>query len=241
MTQTAQIIQHPASKAPVFNKPFAWSYSRLKNYETCARRFLNIDLLKAFQEEPSEALTYGNDLHKALAERLQKKTPLPLGMTHLEEWAARVEAAAVGGALYVEQALAIRRDFGPCGYFDRPVWYRAKVDVMVVKGPVAVALDWKTGRILDDSVQLALTAACIFAHQPQVQAVRTEFVWLKEGETTRADFRRADMATFWNSILPRVKPMEAAHETGNESAYPPKRSGLCRLYCPVATCEHKGA
>lgn len=241
MTATLHALPAARLDSKVFGKPFAWSYSKLKNFETCGKRHLQIDLLRAWKEEDSESLTYGNQLHDAIAKRLKDRTPLPLGMGHLEEWARKIEAAAGSDPIHTELKLAIRRDFGACGYFDRPAWYRGIADALVVKGPVAIAFDWKTGRIVEDSVQLGLMAACIFAHQPQVQAVRTEFVWLKEDTTTRRDFRRSEMVTFWNELLPRVSALEAAFVAATEAAYPARRSGLCRLYCPVKACEHNGA
>ena len=43
-------------------------------------------------------------------------------------------------------------------------WYRGIADVLKIAGSVALAVDWKTGKVIDDAPQLALLAACIFAH-----------------------------------------------------------------------------
>ena len=98
-------------------------------------------------------------------------------------------------------------------------------------------LDWKTGKIIEDGSQLALMAQCVFAHHPDVQKIRTEFVWLKEDATTRADFTREDMPKIWNGLLPRVQQLEAAAIAVN---YPPKPGPLCRRWCPVTQCPHNG-
>jgi hypothetical protein len=125
-----------------------------------------------------------------------------------------------------EQQLAITKDFGPTEWFGRDAWYRGVADVIKIAGPVAAVLDWKTGKILEDGVQLALMAACVFAHHPQIQKIRTEFVWLKEGDAvTRADFSRDDMPKVWAGVLPRVQALEEAHKTAN---FPPKPGYLCR-------------
>jgi len=216
-------------------KPFAWSYSKLKNFEACPKKHYHVDILKDCREDESEQLTYGNELHKAIAERIDKKKPLPLPYTFMEDWAKKVENGP--GILLVEQKLAITKDFKKTGYFDRDVWFRGVADVLRVAGKVALVLDWKTGKIVEDSVQLALTAQCIFSHYPEVMKVRSEFIWLKEEATTRGDFSRDDMTGLWAGLYPRVESMVVA---ANTTTYPAKPGGLCRRYCPVTKCPHHG-
>lgn len=217
-------------------KPFSWSYSKLKNFETCPKRYYNVDVAKVVKEEESEQLQYGNTLHKVLAEAISGKAPLPTHFAHLQKWVDRL--ADGNGQVLVEQQLAITADFGKSDWFGRDAWYRGIADVIKTVGPVALVIDWKTGKILEDGVQLALMAACVFAHHPQVQKIRTEFVWLKEGDaTTRADFARDEMAKIWAGVLPRVKTLENAHKAAE---FPPKPGNLCRRWCPVDSCPHHG-
>lgn len=219
-------------------KPFAWSYSKLKNFETCPKRYWHIDDQRQYQEE-SEQLAWGNRVHKCAAERLKDGTPLPPDVAMLEPWCQRIIGDG-RGVILVEQKLAIAADFGACGWFDkgaRPAWFRGVADAIKIAGPVALAIDWKTGKIVEDSVQLALMAQCIFAHHPEIQKIRTEFIWLKEDATTRADFAREDMAELWRGLLPRVSALKQAHEI---VSFPPTPGKLCRKYCPVDVCPHYG-
>lgn len=222
-------------------KPFAWSYSKLKNYESCPKRYFHVDVEKSVREEESEQLQYGNAVHKALANALAGKEQLPNAFSHLQKWVDRLHGG-YKGTIVVEQQLAIRSDFGPTTWFGHDVWYRGIADVIKAIGEdpnnqVAIVIDWKTGKILEDGVQLALMAACVFAHHPGVQKIRTEFVWLKEDATTRADFTRADLAQVWAGVLPRVQLLEGATKAMN---FPPKPGHLCRRYCPVSACPHHG-
>ena len=57
---------------------------------------------------------------------------------------------------------------------------------------MGLVVDWKTGKILEDGVQLALAAACVFTHYPEVEHIRSEFIWLKDNATTPAYFKRRD-------------------------------------------------
>jgi hypothetical protein len=197
-----------------------------------------VDILKNFKEDESEALTWGNEVHKAAENYLSKGTKLPVGMPVLQSWLDKI-----GGVDYeekfVEQKLAITKDFEPCGYFDYNTWFRGKADFLGITGPVALAVDWKTGKLIEDAQQLALLAACCFANFPKIHKIRTEFIWLKEGPgvSSREDFAREDMVGMWRNLWPRIEQLVRAHDTG---LYPPKPGALCRRWCPVASCEHHG-
>lgn len=217
-------------------KPFAWSYSRLKNFESCPKRHYHIDILKDHKEEESESLLWGNALHSAAAKHLSKGEPLPPGMDMLKPWCEKIVGDG-SAKILVEQRLAITKDHSPCEWFAKNAWFRSVADVIKIAGPVALTIDWKTGKILEDSVQLSLMAACIFAHHPEVQRIRTEFVWLAHDASSRADFSRDGMAATWRNVWPRIEALEHAHNT---TTYPAKPGGLCRSWCVVSSCPHHG-
>lgn len=218
-------------------KKWAWSYSKLKNYATCPKRYYLIDVEKKYQEPEGEALKWGNRVHKAFQLRIEKGTPFPSDMP------AEFEAAAQRllkspGIIKVEQQLAIREDLTPCEWFAKDAWYRGIADFLSIHGPVALAIDYKTGKIVEDSEQLALMAECIFSHYPEVLAVRTEFWWLAEEAATMEVFYRKDRKKVWEKVLPRVVALKKAHDDVN---FPPKQSGLCRKHCVVTECPFNGA
>ena len=219
------------------NKPkaFAWSYSKLKNYETCPKRHWHVDVQRDVKEPEGEALLWGNIVHKALAERVENDVALPKTMTQFEKWAKRIVTSE--GTILVEQKLAIKKDLSACSWFSDDAWYRGIGDVIKIVGKVGLVIDYKTGKILEDGSQLALMAACVFAHHPEVQRVRSEFIWLKEDASSRADFSRDEMTKVWRNIWPRVELLEEASVSLN---YPAKPGGLCKRYCPVSQCPHHG-
>jgi hypothetical protein len=225
-------------------KPFAWSYSRLKNFETCPKRYYHIDVKKDVKEEEGEALLWGNMVHKALAAYIAKNVPLPKGMESFQKWCDRITSGG-NSQILVEQQLCINADFGPTAWFPSDAkragtgdpWYRGIGDVIKIAGPVALIVDWKTGKILEDSQQLALMAACVFAHYPEVVKVRSEFIWLKDDANTRGDFHRNEMAQMWRNLWPRIEALKHAHDT---LTFPPKEGGLCRRFCPVTSCALNG-
>jgi hypothetical protein len=216
-------------------KPFAWSYSKLKNFDVCPRRYHEVDVRKRVKEASSESLHWGDEMHKAMAKRLSDKVPLSLSFKNFEPLAERLEA--VHGELLTEQQLAITADFTACTWFSRDAWFRSIADVLIINKPVALAIDYKTGKIIEDIQQLALLSACVFAHFSDVLAVRTEFWWVREDAITRQDFKRKDMPDMWRQIWPRYEQLKHAHDTNN---FPPKPGGLCKKYCPVSDCEYHG-
>ncbi len=221
-------------------KPFAWSFSKLKNYETCPKRHYHVDVARDVSEPESEELKFGNMLHDYLAKRLgPSKLPLPEPLKMYEKYAAKVDMPInyPQGKLLVEQKLAITKDYEPCDWRSNTAWYRGIADVLKVIGPVALLVDWKTGKVSEESQQLVLAAACVFAHYPQVKKVRAEFVWLKFDATTREDIAREDMPMMWANLMPRIAELQAAHE---KVIYPPKPGHLCRKWCPVKACPHHG-
>ncbi len=213
----------------------------MKNFEVCRKRHYHIDLLPKghpdkVQEPEGEQLVWGNFVHKGLAERCgPNRTPLPKELEAYEPWAVKV--LGTGGDVYVEESFALNKNFTPVGNFDADAWLRVKCDFLRIVGDVALTVDWKTGKILEDSVQLALTAACIFAKFPQIKAVRASYVWLKEDCESSENFYRVDMPGMWRSIWHRIEAMEQAHTHTN---YPPTPSGMCLRWCAVKSCPHNG-
>lgn len=213
----------------------AWSYSQLKNAETCLKRWFHYNVEKDVSEPETEQLRAGNALHSHFEQRLAHGTTLPLGYGMFEGILAKIVAAP--GQLYTEQKLAITGAFQPSTYFARNVWFRTVVDCAVVKGDQAAVFDWKTGKPNEDHTQLQLMAATMFIHTPALQRVRAALMFVNAGESSSAYFLREDMPELWAEILPRVRVMQKARAT---QEYPPKPSGLCKKYCAVSSCQYYG-
>lgn len=232
-------MQKPGPK-----RPWTTSYSKLKNFETCPRRYYEIDISKHFKEADSEHLEWGGFVHTSFEHRLARGTPLPAQLARYEDEAVSLENTArrAGGDLRVEMKLSFDNQFRATGYFDNATWFRGKADALIVAPPMAWAIDWKTGSVKEDHAQLALMAQCVLSNYPEVDTVGTTFVWLGAGEDgaclySPEVFTRSSMLQVWNSLWPRFKLLQQAHETG---LFPPKESGLCKRYCAVTSCSFNG-
>jgi hypothetical protein len=213
---------------------FSWSYSKLKNFDTCPKRHYEVDVAKHFRDN-TEQLDWGNRVHKSLADACKGKVALPEELKDYAKWVHAMRAAP--GEMLVEQKYALTKDFQPCEWFGPRVWVRGVGDLVKINGTKALGVDWKTGNVLHDSPQLMILAQCIFAFHPEVETVETIFVWLKDDCLTRDTFHRATIANEWVGVLERVKQLEDAATTMN---YPPKPGKLCRSYCPVLSCPYHG-
>lgn len=220
-------------------KSWAWSYSKLKNYITCPKRHYEVDIQRNYTDS-SEQLVWGNEVHAELAKAANDPTVrLPDSMAEYQRWVDEARAAKANGAhVLVEQKYAITKEFQPTSWFAHNAWYRGIADIVMVMGnSLALARDYKTGKVQHDSVQLMLMSQCLFAHIPTLQRIKTEFIWLKDDCKTEDTFLRKDMFQHWPAVLPKVAEMEKA---SNTLTYPPTPNRLCARYCPVTSCPFHG-
>lgn len=214
----------------------AWSYSSLSSYETCPRKHYRTRVAKDIKEKESEAMKWGNQVHKALEDRVRDGKALPKTMQKWEPLVTKLLARK--GEAIAEQQLCIDKTLAPTDWFGKGSWCRGIVDFTMLDGDRAMALDWKTGKPKTDHDQLMLFAALIFHHYPEIERVTTGYVWLAYGnKITTKTFHRSELTDIWRDYLPRVKRYEIAH---NENKWEPKPSGLCRAWCPVVDCEFNG-
>lgn len=227
-------------------KPFSWSFSKLDQFRTCGTKFYHTQIKKDYPEGENEHMRWGNRVHGSMANRILHGTPLPVGMEQWEKWAAWATNNSDGsppdpGAPkpWCELKMAITEQLQRCEYFDKrvPVWFRTVADVLKVNGPAARLIDWKTGKVKEDSDQLALGALTVMLWYPEVQVVRSEFVYLQHDVIDKEDYVRADMPRILQRVLPDVIALQQALDTG---VFSPKPSGLCKRHCPVLSCAYHG-
>ena len=156
-------------------KEWAWSFSKLKNFEACPRRHNEIDLKKNFIEEvkPGSPLDIGNKVHTAMAAALKGEAPPADDIKKLHSWGVEWKdlqpwvdcVQQWPGELHVEQQYAITRDFRPTAWFAPNTWYRGIGDAVKIHGSLGLIVDWKTGKMPDEPVspQLFLMAQCLFS------------------------------------------------------------------------------
>ena len=211
-----------------------WSFSSLNAFEQCSRRYYLTKIAKVVPDPPGEAARWGNDVHKALELAIGGSYGLGERFAQFQPVVDRVRATH--GRKFVEQKFGVTNAYTPVGFFDKSVWYRGVIDMLIVRNKTALAMDWKLGKVRTDGDQLKLFAAATFAMHPHVEKVHTQYVWLGANKTTGKSFDRADAPHIWSEFKPRVARMEIAQE---KDRWLPNPTPLC-AWCAVGPtrCEY---
>lgn len=206
------------------------SYSSIKLFENCPLRYYRQRIKKEVADEGSDATRYGERIHAFLEARLKGST-LNVEAAQYEPLCQGVERLAQRGELHIEKELVLTDNLTPTGWWEPDAWLRSKLDILVIVGPDAVVMDWKTGKRNPDFFQMQIFAAQVFKHYPEVQRVKTVLVWLKDMKKDEETYNRIDINGCWAEIMTRIQRIHDAYEHGN---WPARPSGLCR-FCP---CRH---
>jgi hypothetical protein len=218
-------------------KIFPYSYSSLTSFETCPRKHYGERLSKEFARPYNKAADQGDIWHKEAEAFAKEGTPIPDTNPYREHMMAVIEELRGKGDFFAELELAVRGDLSPCGWWDKDCYTRDKLDLACIGEDEAYIIDWKTGRRDPFSTQLKKNALMLFLHYPDIQKVHYRYEWLKEPPPTKGTVHREFFDVDWAKFEKRVVPYRKAFDTNN---WPAKKSGLCKNYCGVTTCENYG-
>jgi hypothetical protein len=136
--------------------------------------------------------------------------------------------------------MGMRRDFSPCDFFAKDVWFRGVPDYLALNHETGVARvgDWKTGKSsrYADTDQLELMAAMVMQHYPSIQKVKGALVFLVADDVVQAEYTRSQLPEILSKWGGQASMIEAVMDKGVVSARP---SGLCK-FCLVTpdVCPH---
>jgi RecB family exonuclease len=215
----------------------AWSFSRIKAFETCPKQYYHVNVLKQFPFQETDATRYGTEFHKACEEYIRDGKPLPPQFSFMQ--AAMEKLAAMPGEKHCELKMGLTADLEPCDFHAKNVWFRGIVDLLVINGDTARIIDYKTGKSAKyaDVGQLQLMALSVFKHFPQVKKAKGALLFTVANEIVKQDYSVTDEGVLWKPWVMKYAALEKAHET---NVWNPRPSGLCRKYCPVLECAHNG-
>lgn len=212
----------------------AWSYSSIKAFEQCPKKYFHLKVAKDVKDEPGEAADYGTAVHLAAEEFIRDNKPIPEKFAYMRPIVERL--AAIPGDKYPEVKLGIRKDFSPCGFFAKDVWWRGIADLLIINGHKAYCIDYKTGKSARyaDTKQLDLLAGAVFSHYPDVAVVKSALAFVVSGEFIPKTHMRVEKSQYLGVFDPQLEALEAAQDNGIWNA---KSGPLCG-WCPVESCEH---
>lgn len=218
----------------------AWSYSALKLFETCPRKYEAERVTKEVPYTETEATVYGTELHKAAEDFIRDGVPIPERFSFVQPYLDKL--AAYPGEKFCEIKLGVKREDGrlvACDFKDPDVWFRGIADLVIVDGTRAWVVDYKTGKSARyaDIRQLALMAAALFLKYPELEKIKTSLLFVVCKDFVKKDFQ----AEYGLSIFSELSGLLQAREEAYESnVWNPRPNGLCRKWCPVTSCPHQG-
>lgn len=210
------------------------SYSSLKLYDNCPKRYFHQRVTKEVVDTGGEASKNGERIHKFLEMRLKQEEELPQEVSKYEALCQAVESQVGSGQLLIEQELTLNNRLRPTTWFADDAWIRSKLDVLILKSSTAVVMDWKTGKRKPDTFQLDLFAAQVLLHFENVNKVKSSFIWLVDNKTDGDTYTREDLPKLLLGVFTKIRRIE---QSQSMDVWPAKPSGLCG-YCPCKSfCE----
>lgn len=214
-----------------------WSYSSLKTFEQCPKKYYHLRVLKDVKDEGSEATIYGQEVHKAAEEYIKSGVPIPKKFEFLQDVLDAFNV--IDGEKHCELKLGVKRTptgYEPCGFFDADVWWRGIGDLVINQGTLAFSIDYKTSKNAKyaDMKQLDILAAALFTHFPKIEKIKSALAFVVSGEFIHKEHVSEMRDSYFASFGDELNRLETAEVTGVWNA----NSGpLCR-FCPVVACEH---
>jgi len=217
----------------------AWSFSGLKSFLGCAKKYYHLKVAKDYSEPPTDATLYGTQFHLACEEYVRDGKPLPGRFAYMQQTLDALLRKP--GEKLCEQKFALTANLEPCGFFSADCWFRGIADLLILNHETGTAyvVDYKTGKNSKyaDTGQLELMALAVFAHHPEIKRVNAGLLFVVPKQLIPAKYTVENVPSLWRKWLADYAKLEKAHETGVWNASP---SGLCRKHCVVLECPHNG-
>jgi CRISPR/Cas system-associated exonuclease Cas4 (RecB family) len=211
---------------------YTWSYSALKEYENCPKKYYEIRVAQNYTVIPSEQMIYGTEVHKALEDYV--KDGKELALNYLRFKPAADALIDIHGEKYPEYEMALFRDKTPCDFADSNRWVRGIVDLLIVDGDYAFIVDYKTGSSkYPDPKQLRLMSLMTFAHFPNVNKIKAGLLFVMHGSFVTEEYTREELDKSWAKFN---GPLGRLDNSYDNNVWPPNPTPLCK-YCPVKSCD----
>jgi hypothetical protein len=215
----------------------AWSYSSIKTFDQCPKKYFHLKVAKDVKDDPGEAAVYGTEVHEAAELFIKDGTPIPEKFAFMRPIVEPLAAKA--GTKHTELKLGLKKTddgFEACDFFHRDVWYRGIVDLLILDGDRAWMIDYKTGKNAKyaDMKQLDLMAGALFVKFPELEVIKSGLAYVVSHEFPKKTHKREHLEKYLSVFDPQLDRLEAAMENGVWNA---QTSPLCG-WCPVTSCEH---
>ena len=214
----------------------SWSYSSLKTFQQCPRKYYHTKILKDVREPDTVATLYGKSAHTVAEEYIRDGVPVPPQFDYMKPILDQLNA--IPGEKLCEVMLGLTKDLEPCGFDADDVWWHGIADLVVLDeaNGIAHSVDYKTSKNARyaDVKQLDLVAAAIFAKYPKIKTIKSALLFVVSKEFVKAKHHAEMKEKYLEKPALDVARIEAARENG---VWNPISGPLCR-FCSIKTCEH---
>jgi len=217
-------------------KPIVWSFSSLKTFQQCPKKYYHTRILKTEREPDTVATLYGKSAHTVAEEYILNKTPIPPEFEYMKDMLDQLNA--IPGEKLCEVMLGLTKDLEPCEFNADDVWWHGIADLVVLneENGIAHSVDYKTSKNsrYADVKQLDLVATAIFAKYPKIKTIKSALLFVVSKDFVKATHHAEMKDKYIEKPAQDVARIEAAIENG---VWNPITGPLCR-FCPVKVCEH---
>jgi hypothetical protein len=215
----------------------AWSYSSLKTFQQCPKKYYHLKVAKDVKDDGSEATVYGKELHKVAEDYIKDGTPIPERFAFIQKTVDALKN--IPGEKHTEIELGVSNKNGklnPCGFYDKEAWYRGIADLLIVDGDEGYLVDYKSSKNAKyaDLKQLDLLAGAVFAHFPELKTLKSALIFVVSNEFVNKEHSSMHKLAYFEHVRFDLERLEKAMENGVWNAV---SSPLCG-WCPVKTCQN---
>jgi CRISPR/Cas system-associated exonuclease Cas4 (RecB family) len=216
-------------------KLFPISYSRMSTFENCQLQFEYLYVNKSVSDPGNEHTHYGTRVHESLELYGKERDDKHITRETVKFKPLVDRILSANGDKYFEYQMAIDANREPCDWFSPTVWVRSIADVLVVDGKTAYCVDWKSGKPRDNPTQLQMFACMTMLHFPEVEKVKTSFIWLNHDSVSEGTYYRKNFDLIWSGLESRFSKIQEAVELG---VFKPKPSRLCKWCAARSVCSY---
>jgi hypothetical protein len=217
-------------------QPIVWSFSSLKTFQQCPRKYYHTKILKDVREPDTVATLYGKSAHTVAEEYIRDGVPVPAQFEYMKDMLDQLNA--IPGEKLCEVMLGLTKDLQPCEFHADDVWWHGIADLVVLdeENGIAHSVDYKTSKNARyaDVKQLDLVAAAIFAKYPKIKTIKSALLFVVSKEFIKAKHHAEMKEKYLEKPALDVARIEAARENG---VWNPISGPLCK-FCSIKTCEH---
>ena len=157
-----------------------WSYSSLKTFQQCPKKYYHLKIAKDIKQEDTVHTIYGKEVHKAAEDYIKEGTPVPEKYSYVVETLDALKS--IPGEKYCEIELGIKKTsegrYVACEFGDPKYWWHGIADLLIVNGDEAYLVDYKTSKNAKyaDTKQLDYMASAVFLKFPEVTIIKSALI-----------------------------------------------------------------